>query len=106
VEDQLELIFDTLGVPTIEHWPDMPSLPNYKGPYAPRQPRGLRGAVPHMPPPGIALLGQMLQFNPDARISAAEALEHDLFAKKKGGAAGAAAAAAPPDAAGAGAMRQ
>eukprot|EP00035_Acanthoeca_spectabilis_P007098 m.132452 g.132452 ORF g.132452 m.132452 type:complete len:306 (-) comp13796_c0_seq1:3141-4058(-) len=83
VQDQLELIFNTLGVPTAEEWPEMTGLPGYKGPYAPRLATGLHGAVPNLDPLGLNLLGQLLQFNPDNRISAADALESELFGSKK-----------------------
>eukprot|EP00037_Helgoeca_nana_P023959 m.251158 g.251158 ORF g.251158 m.251158 type:complete len:316 (-) comp26498_c0_seq1:295-1242(-) len=83
VDDQLALIFATLGVPLAEEWPEMTALPGYKGPYAPCIPTGLHAAAPLLKTKGLALLQQLLQFNPDNRISAADALESDLFGAKK-----------------------
>eukprot|EP00038_Savillea_parva_P014638 m.11606 g.11606 ORF g.11606 m.11606 type:complete len:335 (-) comp2860_c0_seq1:321-1325(-) len=83
VDDQLDLIMDTLGVPTHEEWPEMTQLRGYKGPYAPRVPTGLHNAVPLLEPQGLALLGRLLQFNPEHRISAAEAKGLDTFFDSK-----------------------
>jgi len=82
VESELNLIFGTLGVPTLEDWPDMAALPGYKGPFPPQPAPGLAAAVPLLDGSGFGLLSTMLQYNPDNRISAADALESDYFDPK------------------------
>jgi len=81
-EDQLRIIFKTIGTPTPDTWPSMVKLPKYvAGAHKlyPR-PRDLAGLVPGMPAEGLHLLGLMLEADPARRISALDALSHPFFA--------------------------
>lgn len=99
-EDQLKIIFKTIGTPTPETWPHMDKLPKYAADayrMYPR-PRDLSALVPGMPAEGVDLLSRMLEADPSRRISALDALSHPFFAElpealKAGGITGTAAAA-------------
>jgi len=80
VDEQLNLIFQILGTPAPDFWTYATTqLPNYKGPYAQRVGTGLEAEVPGLDSVAIDLLGQLLQYDPDQRISAAQALSHEFF---------------------------
>lgn len=78
--NQLSVIFDTLGTPTEEDWPNMTQLPQYT-------PREFQECSPFSELfPGndedtLDLLQQMLRFDPNKRISASEALKHPFFSR-------------------------
>lgn len=77
--EQLDVIFQALGTPDIDSWPEMAELPGYKLDF-PSRPKpdagslfGAAGAD------AMDLLGRMFVYNPDKRISVEEALEHPYF---------------------------
>eukprot|EP01097_Dermamoeba_algensis_P008388 TRINITY_DN558_c0_g1_i3.p1 TRINITY_DN558_c0_g1~~TRINITY_DN558_c0_g1_i3.p1 ORF type:complete len:149 (-),score=34.67 TRINITY_DN558_c0_g1_i3:188-634(-) len=80
-QDQLLRIFKLLGTPTEEEWPGMVSLSEYatvkKFPVYPR--RALQTIVPGLDEAGYELLSQMLQFDPNKRITSQKALVHPYF---------------------------
>ena len=43
--------------------------------------RSLEDVIPNGPPDGIDLLGKLLQFNPDKRLTAEQALRHPFVAR-------------------------
>ncbi|XP_011829875.1 PREDICTED: cyclin-dependent kinase 15 isoform X2 [Mandrillus leucophaeus] len=80
--EQLEKIWEVLGVPTEDTWPGVSKLPNYNPEWFPLPtPRSLHvvwnrlGRVPE----AEALASQMLKGFPRDRVSAQEALAHDYF---------------------------
>lgn len=82
-EDQLHKIFKVMGSPIIETWPDIVNTPNYKEFFSRETP-----PVPHLPwniiapsldEAGIDLLAGMLRYDPNRRLSASQALQHDFF---------------------------
>ncbi|KAJ4928446.1 hypothetical protein JOQ06_016238 [Pogonophryne albipinna] len=75
--DQLGKIFDVVGVPSVEDWPQEVALP--QSAFTPRPPKQLEDLVPDMDEQGQALLMQFLAFNPSRRISAFAALSHPYF---------------------------
>lgn len=77
--DQLNRIFRALGTPNEETWPGVSLLPEYKKdfPIYPAQP--LNTLVFRREEEGLALLGEMLKYNPVTRITAAQALSHPFF---------------------------
>ena len=93
--DQLSKIFDKLGTPTSESWPDFRSLPNAKSlhpllnnnnsnnPQASRSNKlsTLAHSLPssHLSPACFALLTALLSLNPHSRPTASEALQHPYF---------------------------
>ncbi|GER38619.1 cyclin-dependent kinase D1 [Striga asiatica] len=76
--DQLGKIFGVFGTPKRSQWPDMVYLPDYlEYQYAPAQP--LRTLFPVASDDALDLLGKMFMYDPKARISAQQALEHRYF---------------------------
>jgi serine/threonine protein kinase len=70
-----------LGTPSLQDFPGMDQLPEYSPDMPPYPPPkgGLASLVKRLPKDGIDLLSQMLRYDPQKRISAAEALEHPFF---------------------------
>ncbi|KAI8921340.1 hypothetical protein PhCBS80983_g02433 [Powellomyces hirtus] len=78
-EDQLFKIFKLLGTPDETVWPRVGELPEYKTnwPVYPRQ--NLIMKIPTLDYTGIELLSRMLQYDPNQRITAKDALNHVFF---------------------------
>ena len=77
--DEIFRIFRTLGTPTIDSWPDVDLLPDFK-PSFPQWPRqDLHEMVKDLCDIGIDLLEKFLIYNPGERISAKQALCHQYF---------------------------
>lgn len=76
--DQLSKIFQARGTPTKENWPDHDSLPAYVE-FAQTPSPDQRMIFSACSDPGLDLLNGMLHLNPQKRISAKEALEHEYF---------------------------
>jgi cyclin-dependent kinase len=70
-----------LGTPSLQDFPGMDQLPEYSPDMPPYPPPkgGLASLVKRLPKDGIDLLEKMLRYDPQKRISAAEALEHPFF---------------------------
>ena len=78
-EDQLVRIFSLFGTPTEETWPHVTEFSEYK-PNFPMFPRAdLAKFVPTLDALGLDLISRMLQYQPQLRISAKEALTHAYF---------------------------
>lgn len=78
--DQLIKIFKLLGTPTPKTWPGIAELPEYKKTTFPRYPgQKLSKVVRRLSKTGLDLLSQMLQFDPNKRISAEAAMQHAYF---------------------------
>ncbi|KAL6963089.1 Cyclin-dependent kinase D-1 [Sarracenia purpurea var. burkii] len=76
--DQLGKIFAAFGTPKPSQWPDMQYLPDYvEYQYVPGQP--LRQLFPLTSDDALDLLLKMFMYDPKARISAQQALEHRYF---------------------------
>ncbi|XDV34830.1 hypothetical protein PO909_004939 [Leuciscus waleckii] len=75
--DQLGKIFDVVGVPSPEDWPQEVGLP--QSAFSPRPPQPIEDLVPDMDELGKSLLLRFLSFNPSRRISAYDALSHPYF---------------------------
>ncbi|XP_067891851.1 cyclin-dependent kinase 2-like isoform X5 [Heterodontus francisci] len=77
--DQLFRIFRTLGTPNESVWPGVTQLPDYKANF----PRWIRQdfnkILPNLDIDGKDLLMQMLQYDPNKRISAKVAISHRFF---------------------------
>ncbi|XP_063149121.1 cyclin-dependent kinase 3 [Candoia aspera] len=77
--DQLFRIFRTLGTPTESLWPGVTNLPDYKGNF-PKWPRkDMKVIIPNLDRDGRDLLLQLLMYDPNKRISAKAALNHQYF---------------------------
>jgi len=77
--NQLELIFKLCGTPTESTWPNVSKLPWYK--FRPKKfykPR-LREVFKDFPLKALDLVERLLCLDPEQRISASEALDHDYF---------------------------
>ncbi len=86
VYHQLDLITDLLGKPTDEEIDKVRSdkARDYLKSLQYKPPRDLTPLFPGVDPLAIDLLGRMLTFDPDKRITGQEALQHAYFAKFRG----------------------
>ncbi|GAX78714.1 hypothetical protein CEUSTIGMA_g6152.t1 [Chlamydomonas eustigma] len=77
--NQLERIFNALGAPTEESWPEAKELPNFI-PWNDVHPTPLSSQFPPSTDPlALDLLSQLMHLSPARRISAAQALQHPYF---------------------------
>ena len=76
---QAAAIFRITGTPTQATWPQHDLLPGHMH-FAESPPQPWAGVLPDATAPAHDLLAQMLCLDPNRRISAAEALQHDWFA--------------------------
>ncbi|KAL1922894.1 uncharacterized protein VTP21DRAFT_9270 [Calcarisporiella thermophila] len=81
VQDQLTRIFKVLGTPSEETWPKVSQLPEYKKDFPVYQRLPLESLLPKLDALGIDLLSRMLEYQPEKRISAENALHHPYFAE-------------------------
>ncbi|CAR23527.1 Protein kinase domain-containing protein [Lachancea thermotolerans] len=85
-EEQLKLIFETMGTPTERTWPGVSTLPKYNPRLPQHLPKDLGALLQSqtrekMELTLIDLLYGLLQLNPDRRLSAKQALNHPWFAE-------------------------
>ena len=87
--EQLCTIFDILGTPTVEDWPEVEQLPTYL-PFNPSEPKDLTQVIQQrrekvkpageaIDPQAVDLLGKLLALNPSKRLLPAQALQHPYF---------------------------
>jgi serine/threonine protein kinase len=74
---QLSLIFGTIGTPSEDEWPEKANVMRSNFLAYPKQAWTVK--VPTLEPQGQDLLDKLLQFHPDQRISASEAMKHPYF---------------------------
>lgn len=81
VKDQLAKIQRILGTPTTREWPGLHEYPEYKDSsfWTGAKPVNFHEVFPSLDDNGIDLLSRFLQYAPDQRISAQEALLHPYF---------------------------
>lgn len=84
--DQVDKVFKHLGTPSVDDWPELVHLPKGRealgiGPYESGGKQSLWQAMSRtdLGNAGLDLMKACLEFNPNKRISAAEALEHQYF---------------------------
>ncbi|XP_015609371.1 cyclin-dependent kinase 4 [Cephus cinctus] len=75
--DQLDRIFQVIGTPSQDEWPENVSLSWTAFPH--RQARPLRSIIPNLNDHGLDLIKNTLIFDPHSRITAAQALRHQYF---------------------------
>ncbi|XP_078260406.1 cyclin-dependent kinase 2-like isoform X4 [Rhinoraja longicauda] len=77
--DQLFRIFRTLGTPNESVWPGVTQLPDYKANFPRWSRQDFSKILPNLDIDGKDLLMQMLQYDPNKRISAKVAISHRFF---------------------------
>jgi len=77
--DQLMLIFKTLGTPNEKIWPGFKELPEYKETFPQHPLQKLSVIIPGLDEEGYDLLGKMLQYDPNQRLSAVKCMQHSFF---------------------------
>lgn len=77
--DQLFKIFQSLGTPGESMWRGVTSLTNYSSAFPRFVAKDIRRRVPRMEEGGAELLRQMLIYEPNSRITCAQALQHPYF---------------------------
>ncbi|CAO0796850.1 Cdk-PSTAIRE [Mucor lusitanicus] len=78
-EDQLLKIFRLMGTPNEQTWPNISQLPEYKPAQVVYPPQHISQFLPNIDASGLDLLNRMLQYQPQMRISAKDALNHTYF---------------------------
>lgn len=81
-DDQLLKIFKILGTPNESTWPRVSEYPSYAGnkwPVMPRRP--LTEIVTTLDPQGHDLLAALLSYEPSARPTAKQSLQHPFFSQ-------------------------
>ena len=77
--DEIYKIFRLLGTPSEQQWPACTALVDWN-PAFPQWPRlSLKSIAPQLDAQGLALLEATLMYDPKARISAREAMDHPFF---------------------------
>ncbi|KAL9560279.1 hypothetical protein MBANPS3_000006 [Mucor bainieri] len=79
IPDQLQRIFKVLGTPTEETWPKVSQLPEYKRDFEIFPKIQLETLLPKVDHLGIDLLKRLLEYPPEKRITASDALQHPYF---------------------------
>jgi len=74
-KDQLQKIFQILGTPTLQEWPGMAKLPEYRSNYTVYRGQNL-GRIFPLGQSGFDLLHAFLHYEPAKRISAENAIQH------------------------------
>lgn len=77
--DQLVRIFKVLGTPTEESWPSARGLPEWRTDFTFYEPQDLAASAQNLDPPGVDLLGAMLRYDPERRVTGSRATEHEFF---------------------------
>lgn len=79
--DQLYRIFRILGTPNEDAWPGVTKLRDYKSTFPNWPNNPIQNVVSGLALDslGLDLLGRMLKYDPNARISAKAALQHPYF---------------------------
>jgi len=78
----ISMIFKLLGPPTAYTWPGYSKLPLSKTLNLPQAHLpGFRQRFPYLSLAGIDLISELLQYDPDKRLSAEEALKHPYFSE-------------------------
>lgn len=77
--DELYKIFMILGTPNERLWPAVRELPDYKDTFPQWRPRPFHEIAPTLDPLGLDLLSKMLVYDPQQRVTARMALQHDYF---------------------------
>ncbi|KAH3766801.1 Cyclin-dependent kinase 20 [Pelomyxa schiedti] len=78
--DQLFKIVQILGTPTVQNWPGVQALPDFnKLVFSPLAATPFRDVIPRCSQGAIDLISKLLVYNPDSRLSAAQALVDPYF---------------------------
>lgn len=78
--DQMSKVFQIMGSPTIDIWPNVDKLPDYgKVSFANMCPIPLEMVLPHADAGEISLISSMLQLDPTKRITSSGALSSSYF---------------------------
>jgi len=81
--DTIFKVFQKLGTPTVEQWPGLADLPEFKANFPKWRPRGwanIRSTLAQVGERGIEMLEQLMTYDPQKRLSARRALQHPYLA--------------------------
>lgn len=78
--DQISVIFENLGTPSVSSWPRMVHLPDYsKISFPIQEPKPLSKVLPKASYPALKFISRLLVYNPSDRVSAEAALLDSYF---------------------------
>ena len=77
--DEIFKIFQLLGTPTEEMWPNAKALPDWNGAFPAWPKKDLKKDYSALGTAGLDLLEQLLMFDPEKRIVGKDTLEHPYF---------------------------
>lgn len=77
--EQIFKIFEILGTPSTNVWPHLVNLPDFKASFPKWKRKDLKMVLPMISEKGIDLLEKLLELNPDNRITAQAAMEHEYL---------------------------
>ncbi|KAI9355940.1 protein serine/threonine kinase [Zopfochytrium polystomum] len=79
IADQLVRIFKILGTPNEATWPRISELPDYQADFPVFEKVKLGDVIPKFDPLAIDLLSRLIEYQPEKRLSADNALAHPYF---------------------------
>jgi cyclin-dependent kinase len=79
LKDQLLRIFKVLGTPTERSWPTIVNLPEYRKDFPVFEAVSLGTLLPRLNPAGLNLLECLIEYVPEKRMPAKDALHHAYF---------------------------
>jgi cyclin-dependent kinase len=74
--EQLFKVFEVLGTPTVEEWPALEQLPDYTVNFPKWKKKPLSEVFKNIDGQALNLIESMLVYDPEKRITVAEALNH------------------------------
>lgn len=76
---QLFKIFQIMGTPNEDSWPNISKLPDYKSSFPQWKAKYIEDLFPNLDKEGLDLMDKLLTMDPEKRITIREAIEHVII---------------------------
>ena len=76
---QLFKIFQIMGTPNENVWPNVNKLPDFKSTFPQWKPKNLDDLFPKLDKDGLDLMQKLLRMDPNTRISIKDAIDHVIY---------------------------